>query len=220
MEIIKSIDTTMVQFAENVRGWQRIKAKVYPVLRPDGREDGESKEVLSESYLDLKLQYRLIYSLTEDNIAAVKITEPMLEEWGITKELLHRTAIENMERDDYSIRDIFSICREMMGVLGDCDTVDWNTDMYVLTNSRKVEGAAGLLNVELIGKFAEKRRTDLYILPSSTHELILIPDTKLFDPDMLQQIVIEVNDTQVAENEQLGNTVYYYERKSHQIQMT
>lgn len=99
----------------------------------------------------------------------------------------------------------------------DCDTMDWNSDMYVLTNNKRMEGAAGLLDTELIREFAEKRKTGLYILPSSTHELILIPDTKKLDASILQAMVIEVNETQVAEQEQLGNTIYYYGRNTGKI---
>ena len=47
--------------------------------------------------------------------------------------------------------------------------------MYVLSNQTRVHGAACMLYQGVMSKFAEDLQKDFYILPSSIHEIILIP---------------------------------------------
>ena len=81
--------------------------------------------------------------------------------------------------------------------------------MFVITNDLKLNGAASIYYSDVLEKIAEKLRDDLYILPSSIHEVIAIP-SKYGDLESLSTMVKEVNSTQVAEEEQLSDNVYLY----------
>ncbi len=92
--------------------------------------------------------------------------------------------------------------------------------MYVLTNSQSIFGAGCLLYDGLLRSYADRFRSDFYILPSSVHELILVPpfpDSCLAD---LHQMVREVNATQVKAEEFLSDHAYYYSRKEDKITWT
>jgi hypothetical protein len=52
---------------------------------------------------------------------------------------------------------------------------------------------------------------NLYILPSSIHECILIPDNGKMNKAALKEMVKGVNDSQVSADEVLSNEVYYYD---------
>ena len=65
--------------------------------------------------------------------------------------------------------------------------------------------------------FAEKLEQDFYVLPSSVHETILVPAGKGTDKDTLREIVTDINRTQVAEDEVLADSVYYYSRSKDQL---
>lgn len=72
---------------------------------------------------------------------------------------------------------------------------------------------------EIFDHFSTKLEMNFYILPSSIHETILIPDdsTKMVDYKHLKEMVKEVNETQVDEVERLSDHVYYYDRKAKEI---
>jgi len=53
--------------------------------------------------------------------------------------------------------------------------------------------------------------SDFYLLPSSIHELILVPVGEDRDREHLEEMVKEINQTQVAMEEILSDTVYNYE---------
>ncbi len=89
--------------------------------------------------------------------------------------------------------------------------------MYVLTNKQKLYGAACMLYPGILKGFSEKMGEDLYVLPSSVHEVILVPISAGADRESLREIVTDINRTQVAEEEVLADSVYYYSRKSDRL---
>lgn len=92
-----------------------------------------------------------------------------------------------------------------------------NIPMYVLTNKKKLYGAACMLYPEVLKKFSEKLGQDFYVLPSSVHEVILVPADSEADQESLREIVTDINRTQVAEEEILADSVYFYSRSLNKI---
>lgn len=198
---------------ELIAEWNRAKSFVYPVMRTENKNTDEFDEMPGFMFLNLKVFYKLMYPVGDSMIATAIITNGLLGKWEITQRELHEKAMENLKADRYRICDMFSVCREMFGESVNADMVDWDADMYVMTNQRKMEGAAGMLYVEALCEFANKRGKDFYILPSSIHETILIPFDGEDRAEMLQNMVTEINASQVAEEEQLGNSIYAYSRE-------
>lgn len=89
-------------------------------------------------------------------------------------------------------------------------------EIYVLTNSRGYLGASALLYKNVLPAFSKKMGTDLYILPSSIHEVILLP-VQGQKKELLQDMVEEINRKELANEDILSNTVYQYLRKSGKI---
>ena len=54
---------------------------------------------------------------------------------------------------------------------------------------------------------------DFFLLPSSIHEVILVPDNGKMDYRELEKMVHEVNETQVRPTERLSDNVYHYDSK-------
>lgn len=85
--------------------------------------------------------------------------------------------------------------------------------MTILSNHIKSLGAAELLNDKLISKFATDHGVDkVYIIPSSIHELILIPYSEDLKIEDLNEMVQQVNAFEVSPEEQLADNVLIWER--------
>ncbi|MCR5011055.1 MAG: DUF5688 family protein [Lachnospiraceae bacterium] len=91
--------------------------------------------------------------------------------------------------------------------------------IFVLTNREKYFGASCMLYDNVLKDCAEQTGGGFYILPSSVHELILVPDKMAEDVDSLSRMVREVNDTQVEDDEILGYSVYHYEPVDNLLQI-
>lgn len=91
--------------------------------------------------------------------------------------------------------------------------------MYVLSNAERTYGAAAMLYPQVLQQFADQLAVNLYLLPSSVHEVILIPENGFQDREELLNMVKEVNDTQVAPGEILTYTVYYFDREKGKLAM-
>lgn len=84
--------------------------------------------------------------------------------------------------------------------------------MYVLSNRDRVFGASALLYSNSMKQLAGKLDKNLIILPSSVHEVILVPDDGMTEKEFYKEMVREVNDTQVDPEERLSYNIYYYDR--------
>ena len=91
--------------------------------------------------------------------------------------------------------------------------------MYVITNHAQFYGATALIFAkEYFKALAEKMNSNLYILPSSQHELIAISD-KFTDPQTLKEMVCDVNNSQVDEKDRLSYCVYKFSLQAETIEV-
>lgn len=91
--------------------------------------------------------------------------------------------------------------------------------MYVLTNKIRTNGAVCMIYDNVIKNFAKEMKKDLFILPSSVHEVILVPVADGITREELENMVKEVNDNELDEIDILSDHIYYYSLKDEKITM-
>ena len=89
--------------------------------------------------------------------------------------------------------------------------------MFVLTNEMRNLGAVAAIYDGVLKNLSEKFQSDLYILPSSIHECIILPAEEKESKEELEALVYRVNHSQVAAEERLSNQVYRYLREKDEI---
>lgn len=125
-----------------------------------------------------------------------------MERWGMTGEQLYADALENCPR---MLPPVFRTLSDVLNVLQPAG----EGELYLLTNEAALYGAAVILYPGILQEAADYLGSDYFVLPSSVHEMILLPDQGE-DPESLLQIVTDINHTQVAEEEILMDAVYKY----------
>ena len=88
---------------------------------------------------------------------------------------------------------------------------DPNLQIFVITNQYGVNGASVILYPDLLDCIAQKLQSDLYLLPSSIHEFLILPEDEDCCEDYLTNMVLEVNRTEVATEDILSDHIYYYD---------
>ncbi len=140
-----------------------------------------------------------------------------LEAWNINVSNLMEDAVMNTSRKmPYTLKGMDALIRELTD---EDEEIFPKVEelMYVLTNEEKYFGAATLLYPHVLSHIGKILRQDFYVLPSSIHECILVPNREQYSREDLQQMVKDVNDNQVEREEILSYQVYYYDREKEKL---
>lgn len=207
------IDTDFYRKYENV--CDRIACKLVSFER--NRE--LLKKIPYVRYLDLAAVFYYLMEHEELGSGTILIYNSHLEMWHVTKEELYRQARENTLRltpwEFYSIKDIV---QDLMEEGGEQEEIpEPSLPMYVLTNKERNLGAAVMLFDQVLAQVGERLKEDYYILPSSIHEVIVIPAEFAIPRKELENMVREINATQVLPQEVLSDRVYYYCCRQHSL---
>lgn len=182
------------------------------------------KQIPHKPFLDMAVVYYYLLENEHIDNATILIYNNHLETWKITEKELDDLAKKNtpklLKEDLRSITDVlYQILKNRSESAAEQfleEEKDAMSDpiMYVLSNRNKIFGAAAILYKGVLKKFSEEVKKDLYILPSSVHEVILIPKDDTMEWEKLQEMVKEVNSTQVEDVEVLSDSVYCYQRSN------
>ncbi len=182
----------------------------------------KNRELLQEiphlPFLDLAVVFYSLLTDTPVGHATVLIRNSHLELWGKNTSWLYEAAKENTEKllpkRLVSMEDMIYELSE-----GKQEPEYAGVPMYVLTNSRKSFGAACLLYDGVLGECFRRLEESYYLIPSSVHEVILIPASAVGDSRELCALVQEMNRTQVRSTEVLSDTVYLYSEETRRLEM-
>lgn len=178
---------------QNLFDFNHVKEHiVYKLIRRDANEE-LLKQIPYEPFLDLAVVYYIQIDNTRFGSAAIQIRNEHLRYWRVEKEEIRRFAEKNTPRIyPVQIRQIVRF-------------------MYVATNEQCSLGAAVMRYPDFRKKVRGMIRGDFYILPSSIHEVILVPESFGLEPERMQEMVKEINQTGVAPEEVLSDSVYYFD---------
>lgn len=232
LEYITSDILRLYQEVRFQKSWGEEKISVYSeikdklIYRLVNRETNKEmlKSVPYIAYLDLAIVFCVLLEVTRYGTATMPVRNGHLDMWGITRKEVYEQAKENTVR---LLPDEFSA---MSAVIEEISRIPFNKreiegmkfvedDMYVLSNQLRSNGAAAILyegRLEAIGMYL---KSNYYVLPSSIHEVIIVPERAAPGKEELSAMVAEINQTQVEAEEVLSNRAYYYDRKEGELCM-
>lgn len=97
------------------------------------------------------------------------------------------------------------------------DGGEGSVPMYVLSNRQGIRGAGALLYPDVLRAFADSWGSDVIILPSSIHEVILVPYEEGLDVCWMREMVRNINRAEVPPEDWLSDQVYRYQREKDAI---
>lgn len=209
--------------AQDFQNFDFVKDKIIMVAINAERNLELLSSVPHQRKEDLALIYKIMLGNCEYGIATITIKNEYMSMWNATTATIHDLARKNTRKlFPITIQSMGEITKEILSE--DCipnnirekissDTLA-NHQMYVISNSARLNGAVSIFYEDVLLELANKIGTnDILILPSSVHECIAIPAT-MGTPASLVAMVREVNETQVDLEEQLSNHVYRFDAKT------
>lgn len=197
-----------------ITAYEKVKDKI--IYRLVNRQANEKllKNVPYVPYLDLAIVFCVLLEVTRYGTATMAVSSEHARMWGVSREELLERASENTCR---ILPDDFSTMSRVIEELSGVSQEDGEEYMYVLSNRLRSHGAATILYNQRLEGIGIYLKSNYYVLPSSIHEVIIIPEDAAPGKEMLAQMVGEINRTQVACEEVLSDNVYYYDRQKKKL---
>lgn len=180
------------------------------------------KDIPHRQFLDLAVYPKFRVASGEFGQAAIKVNNALLEQMKLTKDEALNIAIKNTEQEGFELKPIMEVLKEKMDIPDEMFEEMFPEDaprLFVLCNQSKIDGAAVLASKNELAKAVEAIGEDCYILPSSIHEILLLPESSARSVEEMEAMVREVNENELKPEEILSNTVYHFEAKTKKLTM-
>lgn len=212
---------TEAELADVIRDFDVIKGniKVYLANKEaiwENHQDCPKKEVEGT---DLLAVFRIMLFVKDVGQSSILVRNRTMAMWDIELESLYETALKNtMEQTParvISLDDMIDYGPEKSKRPEEVSYENGKT--YILGNSGTVGGAAAMLYPGVLQTIAENSSSNLFIVPSSINEVLVISDDGKADSQSLQYMLMEANMGMVPRKEVLSDQVYYYDREERKI---
>jgi len=191
-EEVSEVDLSCLQ------DWKWVKNNLILCVQRQTEED-----LVKENFLDLEIYIRINVKVGNDG-GTIKLTPQLMNMIGKSKREFFEAAWENTEKqlEIVSIKTLFGF--------------ETPAPMYVGTSTDKNYGASVMLFPDKIKDVADIFESDLVIIPSSIHEILLTPKEKV-NLDYLNELIIVVNNNELKPEEILNNHFYIFHRDTMEI---
>ncbi|WP_026652087.1 DUF5688 family protein [Butyrivibrio proteoclasticus] len=192
---------------EFYRSFSSVSDKLSFKLVNIAKNKEQLKDIPYKAFEDLALVPICLVKDKRIGAGSITVKNSHLEFWEISKKELWEQALENANKINRpKIRNV----ADAIGSLAPEGLYEMS--IMVLSNDKQAFGAAVMLNDGVLKELSETLHDDLFIIPSSVHEVLAVPATVCNgDPSFLRLMVKEVNSTVVKDEDVLSDNVYYYD---------
>lgn len=230
LDISEVVDVIENQYKEGINNFafdisainefSKIKNLIHGRLINTERNEEVLGAVPHREFLDLSIIYSInLKQCDGKGIGSIRISNDLMNRWGVSEDVLHQQMMENMHQAaEGNVSSMSSVMEELCGMV--MESISPRFPMYVVSNQQKANGAIEILNRSVLEKAAVMLGEDFWILPSSVHELILLPmRNQQGDKEYIRAMIREINDTQVANEDILSYNLYFYKQSTGEIEI-
>ncbi|WP_026497155.1 DUF5688 family protein [Butyrivibrio sp. WCD3002] len=212
-----------VSFFEDI---EKVLPKICFKLISGERNAERLQELPHRMIGDIAVVYMVFLEFIGES-GSILITNEHADMWDVSEEDLYEAAMDNTPRlFPAACCSMWDFCAKLAKKSAEEDETAFEYEcddefmanipddgFIVATNNRKLQGSAVILYPGLLKEVAEKYNSNFYIIPSSIHETILLPEKFAPGIEELKSMIREVNNSCVPDEDFLSNSVYYYDRE-------
>lgn len=195
--------------------WDLIKPKIQIRLLKREWNKKYINSLVYREWLDFAIILVVRVSEKEVGSAVASVSKSMLAALQIDEKELWNAAFENLQKEYFFVQDIRSI------FIGETRQSQEGTGVFVATNWNFQYGARVILRKDILKDFAEKNGYNLFILPSSQNEILILGDNGEMQAEDLKEMVASINGDPklISKEEVLSNSVYYYDYEQDEVRI-
>lgn len=196
----------------DITNYDQMKNTLVVQVIPTDRNAEMLANIPHKNIEDMSLVYRMQIDQNENGTSSVLITNAMLENYGVTVDQLHQDAMDAaVINNPATFRSMQEVLSDLMGMPADLMPPMDGPQMYVASVENSLNGAGVIAYPDFMNQVAEQVGGDFFVLPSSVHEVLVVPDDGSIDRHDLESMVREVNASEVLPKDQLSDNVYHYD---------
>ncbi len=166
-------------------------------------------EVPHIDMLDMAAVFRVVMP-GDESIVSAAVTNSLLRRFNVAPEKFRQDALHAAETNNpVRIEGLGSVLSE----LENREDNIYESPLVFAGTRDKMWGAGVIAYPKFMEEAAQKIGGDFFLLPSSVHEVLLLPDDGTMDTDYLKELVTSVNMTEVSPEERLTNNAYHYDAR-------
>jgi len=138
--------------------------------------------------------------------AFITVTKGMQGHLCLTEDEIIEMAYQNSINQEFKVQGLFDVVKDLFedGI----GMTEEQNPMFIMSNKSGHFGANVLMSKKMLKEMEELFHEKYFVLPSSIHEVIAIPESRIDDVQFLKEMVVDVNSTQVDVRERLSDNVY------------
>jgi len=217
-EIVKKLREAMPEDeSEGVLGfyldWEQVKQKICFRLVSSVRNNENLREMPHRLIGDLAITYFMQIEFFGGG-GAIKATNMHMKQWGVTEQDLYEAAMKNTpEIMGVRVETMQDITSRVMA-----EEVP-ETGMLVVSSQDRERGAGVVLYPGFLKEMHRRYGCDIYVIPSSVHEMILVPKFEGMDSEYLKAMIKEVNQCTLLPEDVLSDSLYEYDSENDKLKM-
>ncbi len=162
---------------------------------------------------DLAIVYRIMIQTTDEKFSSAKVTNQLMDIYGIDISTLHKDALISSPK--ILTPKIEPIETFLLGVPENIAYQKKDKQLIIVSNEKRTDGAATMFYPNVLNDLATKLGHDLYIVPSSVHEVLVLCDSPNLNHEYAKNTLKYGNESVVDENEKLSDALYHYSKDEH-----
>lgn len=200
------------------RDFEQVRDKLRFKLINYERNKELLERVPHTRYLDLAKVYYVVVDAKKFGSGTILVYDSHMEMWEVTTEQLETIACANTcNQQSVVVKSMQEVLESMIDLEEGIELPE-EYQLYVMSNHSRTFGACTLCNRGALKELAKELDSDLIILPSSVHEIIIKPTSGDLDELLYCKVMVrEVNRTHVTVEEFLSDSVYFYDMETNSL---
>lgn len=198
-----------------IRNFSQIQSKIVYKLISQSKNKSYLSTVPYIPYQDLAIVFYVLFDINATGTATIPVTHMLQSLWDTSSEELFEIAKSNTPKLlPADFRPMNLVMEELISNSGISCEIEEENPMYVLTNSLRCFGASCILYPNVLQRIGKQLQENYYLLPSSVHEIIILPESVGPSEDTINDMILEINQTEIDREEVLSDHAYYYDCES------
>ncbi len=208
---------------ENLQKYDAIKPYLQIRLCDPETNKDRLDGLISTPVGDYTATYIVKLQDSDERFGTISVTPQLLNMWGVTAEQLHADALAADEARTPVLSPVMEVLMQMTQggepknlLKGDVPEPDglFGMNLYCLSVDDKTYGASLYANPNVMEQVGNALGENYFVLPSSIHELMIVPESSGIPASELEAMVMEINENEVLPEEVLSNKVHFYDRET------